>query len=163
MVAVSETERESHDGEFRAHATHKPKRRILADRSICESGASRRHYHSRGTCREAEGARILGLRKDPWALPESDSMPAAWPLRSIQLDGRGNMADRTCTAGNSSGKTESADSPESGIPGPVKIGLKQTATFRPSQGRAAHPTCRGLSGATARPHGVCAVANPMRN
>jgi hypothetical protein len=39
--------------------------------------------------------RLLGLRKDPRALPESDSIPAARALRAIQLGGRGNMAERS--------------------------------------------------------------------
>lgn len=53
-----EQERESHDGECRTYEAHEPKRRIRVGRSVANSGASRRHPHARGACRQAQGSRL---------------------------------------------------------------------------------------------------------
>src|ERR1019366_598061 len=130
MVAASETERKSHDGESRTSKSPRPKRRLRVGRSIREFGECRRHPHVRGTCRQAQGARLLGLRKNPCALPESDSVPAARALRAIQLDGCLNMADRSRTPGHPSGKAGSSGPPQGGRPAYIETELKLTAACR---------------------------------
>jgi len=62
----------------------------------------------------------MGLREDPRALPESDSMPADREIRAIQLGGRGSMADYPRATENPFGKAGSSNPPETGISGPIK-------------------------------------------
>ena len=77
----------------------------------------------------------MGLRKDPWPLPQSDSVPAARTLRAIQLGGRRGVADSPSIPGHKAGKAARSKPPQSGTTGPIKTDLKHTADPRLFHGR----------------------------
>jgi hypothetical protein len=120
-----------------------------------KSGASRRHPHAGGTCRQAQSARLLGLREDPRARPKSDSMSASLALRAVQLGGRGDMAGCPRAPRRHSDKTVSSEPPERAAPGPAKTGLilkKARRTFpRIWADRVARRTGAPVANTSARP------------